>query len=135
MRQYLSTWQVLEQHLAERYGAFMLFALLEREDASNLWDIVVAAPWLEHLNIDALDVIAKAINEHFDRDIYHHISHIALVDMNHPDLPVLLEMVANERQQSNSMVTLYQRQLLGKDIARAFIISAQPANTRQLVGN
>lgn len=168
MRQYLSTWQALEQNLAERYGAFTLFALLEREDANHLWDIVVAAPWLEHPEVDALDVIAKAINMHFGQDIYqdiyHHISHIAPIDMNHPELPALLEMVAHERQPANSpsspdhpdsvvpdsvvpdsvvpnsvvpdsVVALYQRRLLDKDIARAFIISAQPANTMQLVGD
>ena len=153
MRQYLSTWQALEHNLAERYGAFTLFALLEREDANHLWDIVVAAPWLEHPEVDALDVIAKAINMHFGQDIYqdiyHHISHIAPIDMNHPELPALLEMVAHERQPANSpsspdhpdsvvpdsVVALYQRRLLDKDIARAFIISAQPANTMQLVGD
>jgi hypothetical protein len=147
MRQYLHTWQTLEHDLAERYGAFALFALLEREEAPHLWDIVVAAPWLEHPDIDALDIIAKAINAHFDQDIYHHISHIAPVTTDHPALPALLEMVAHEQQSvnspsspdhldhPNSVVALYQRRLLDKDIARAFIISAQPASTMQLVGD
>ena len=35
----------LEESISREKGSFNLFALFEREDVSNRWDLVLAAPW------------------------------------------------------------------------------------------
>lgn len=37
----------LELEVSEDKGDFSLFAIVLREDASNRWDLLVAAPWLD----------------------------------------------------------------------------------------
>jgi hypothetical protein len=36
----------LEKQLARERGKFVLFALFEREESKNRWDVVASAPWL-----------------------------------------------------------------------------------------
>jgi len=38
----------VERDMAEAKGQFNLFALLEREDLADRWDLVIAAPWAKH---------------------------------------------------------------------------------------
>lgn len=35
----------VEQRISQEKGSFNLFALFEREDVANRWDVVLAAPW------------------------------------------------------------------------------------------
>jgi hypothetical protein len=38
----------VEADIATEKGSLNLFALLEREDLHNRWDLVVSAPWAKH---------------------------------------------------------------------------------------
>jgi len=38
----------VERDIADEKGQFNLFALLEREDLADRWDLVIAAPWAKH---------------------------------------------------------------------------------------
>ena len=38
----------VERDIADERGQFNLFALLEREDLADRWDLVIAAPWARH---------------------------------------------------------------------------------------
>jgi hypothetical protein len=38
----------VEREIAEEKAQFNLFALLEREDLADRWDLVIAAPWAKH---------------------------------------------------------------------------------------
>ncbi len=40
--------------IAKRKGEFWLFGLFMRADASGIWDLVVAAPWLESGKLKAV---------------------------------------------------------------------------------
>ena len=44
----------VERQIAAEKGAFLLFALFLREDAPDVWDLVVAAPWIEANKSEAL---------------------------------------------------------------------------------
>ena len=47
MRELLEQFVELERRLVEEHGQFSLFALFLREDSTDKWDLVVAAPWIE----------------------------------------------------------------------------------------
>ena len=38
----------VESDIAQNKGQFNLFAVLEREDLTDRWDLVIAAPWAKH---------------------------------------------------------------------------------------
>jgi hypothetical protein len=63
----MNTWtekvRFLENDLAKDKGPLNLFALFEREDLHNRWDLVVSAPWAKH-DMETLGYIADVIKRH-----------------------------------------------------------------------
>src|SRR5437016_4912569 len=53
----------VEAEIAREKGQFNLFALLEREDIANRWDLVIAAPWAKH-DEPTLRYIVAALKHH-----------------------------------------------------------------------
>jgi hypothetical protein len=47
-----------EKGMSSEKGPFLLFALMLREEAPDLWDLVVSAPWIESDKAKALAYIA-----------------------------------------------------------------------------
>ena len=55
--------QQVERDIAKDNRRFNLFALLEREDLANRWDLVIAAPWAKH-DEPTLRYIVDALKRH-----------------------------------------------------------------------
>lgn len=55
----------VESDIANEKGQFNLFALLEREDLTDRWDLVIAAPWAKH-DEPTLRYIVAALKRHLD---------------------------------------------------------------------
>ncbi len=53
----------VEADIAREKGALNLFALFEREDLYDRWDLVVSAPWARH-DLPTLRYIADVIKRH-----------------------------------------------------------------------
>ena len=47
MRDLIEKFQRMEMRISRERGPFTLFALFLPEDAANLWDLVVSAPWAD----------------------------------------------------------------------------------------
>lgn len=45
-KEWLNKFVLMERELSERYGEFNLFALFQRKNSPNRWDLLVAADWL-----------------------------------------------------------------------------------------
>lgn len=152
MKQHLEQWREVETRLAQKHAPFTMFALFLYEDSPrpNQWDVIMAAPWLNRHKLPFLRDVDRVIKEVFDVTVptdhdpnpntYHraftasifcNIGHFHIVDMDDPDLPALLELIAQE-QDAQGVLELHHRHLLGEDVARAFILSAHPI--AQLVG-
>jgi hypothetical protein len=65
MNQLYSKLQQVERDIAEDKGQFNLFALFEREDIANRWDLVIAAPWAKH-DQPTLRYIADSLKRHLE---------------------------------------------------------------------
>jgi hypothetical protein len=52
----------VEKELAEEKGTFVLFALFEREDVQDRWDLVVSAPWFGKNRKETLQFIVDKVN-------------------------------------------------------------------------
>ena len=65
MRDLAEKFRGLEQALADEKGPFNLFALFLRESAFGLWDVVVAAEWIDDEDhSQALVGLAKRVRGH-----------------------------------------------------------------------
>ncbi len=53
----------VEQKITQEKGSFNLFALFLREDAPDVWDLVVAAPWISKNKEKSINYIAEIINK------------------------------------------------------------------------
>ncbi|HVR39540.1 MAG TPA: hypothetical protein VMU84_10635 [Thermoanaerobaculia bacterium] len=71
----------VERDIAKGQGPLNLFALFEREDLYDQWDLVVAAPWAEH-DLKTLGYIADALRRHLTRKDMVRIARIVILPAN-----------------------------------------------------
>jgi len=60
--------QKFMKQVEARKGRFTLFGLFLREDSPGLWDLVLAAPWLENEKLKALGDLVQKMSETFGQD-------------------------------------------------------------------
>lgn len=124
MRDLLEKFIELERRLSRERGEFSLFALFLREDASDKWDLVVAAPWIEEDRKAALAYITTQIQQHFTPEELARLSRIVLVNQSNPALEAMNQVInchhgQNEVRDSN---------FFGLQIKHAYIITSQRLN-------
>src|SRR3954466_14542756 len=79
----------LERTLSEEKGPFNLFALFLREDAPDVWDLVVAAKWIEDDRPAALLDISKRVRAFLRQDEITKISRVVIVERTDPALKAI----------------------------------------------
>ena len=82
----------LGQAISEEKGPFQLFALFLREDAPDKWDLIVAAPWIEHDKAKAVTYIAHKAQKALTKTELVKLSRIVAIDKGNPALDVLHRM-------------------------------------------
>ena len=83
--------QKFMKRIEARKGPFSLFGILKREESPGLWDLVVAAPWLEAGKRKAFRELVQEMEEAFGDDVLF-LSRI--VTLNHDD-PLLREILSD----------------------------------------
>jgi hypothetical protein len=124
MRDLLGKFVELERRLSLEKGDFSLFALFLREDASDKWDLIVAAPWIEEDRKGALAYITNQIQQLFDSDELARLSRVVLVDRSNPAVEAINQALnclhgQNEVRDSN---------FFGLQIKHAYIITSRRLN-------
>jgi hypothetical protein len=71
----------LEETISRKKGSFNLFALFEREELPNRWDLVVAAPWADDLG-ETLRYFAGELNARLEPRQMLEIARIVVLDPN-----------------------------------------------------
>jgi hypothetical protein len=99
-----------------------------REEAPDLWDLVVSAPWIESDKAKALAYIAAKINEVLTQDEVTKLSRIAIIDSNNPALEALQRTVDIEHR----MAVVQDSVFFGLPIKHAYVVTSrkEPHNTR-----
>lgn len=90
MKELLEKIRTVEREIAGEKGGFLLFALLLREDAPDVWDLLVSAPWMtQEKKVDTLDyIIAKLHGKLRDNELLK-LSHIVIIQEGNPGLDAL----------------------------------------------
>jgi hypothetical protein len=111
----------LERTLSEEKGPFNLFALFLREDAPDVWDLVVAAKWIEDDRPAALSDISRRVRDSLRADEITKISRVVVVERADPALKALASTVSIE----HGIAEVANSTFFGLAIRHAFIVTAE----------
>jgi hypothetical protein len=111
----------LERTLSEERGPFNLFALFLREDAPDVWDLVVAAKWLEDDRPSALADISRRVRASLRPDEITKLSRVVIVERTDPTV----KAIASAMSIDHGVAEIANSTFFGLAIRHAFIITAQ----------
>jgi hypothetical protein len=111
----------LEQALSEEKGPFNLFALFLREDAPDVWDLVVAADWIEADRPKALAEISKRVRSYLRSEEITKIARVVIVEKTNPALKAIVSAVAVD----HGVAEIANSNFFGLEIKHAFVVTAQ----------
>ena len=115
----------IERRIADEHGPFELFAAFRPDSDLRLWDLLVAAQWLESWTLNEMRVIASELNREFTLSELTKFSRIAIIERDNPGLHALQSAIQLEhgvREFRN--VTFFDVQIL-----HAYIITCRHADT------
>lgn len=115
----------VEQQIAEERGPFLLFALFLREDAPDLWDLLVSAPWIENNKGEALRYIVPKLQAVATRDELAKLSRVAIIEKNQPALAAIQSAFHVE----HGLAEVQSSNFFGLQIKHAYIITARRDDT------
>jgi len=103
------------------------FGLLLREDSNDLWDVVVAAPWLKAADRTSFEYVANKLRETFTNDQLLGLSRIVILENGGAVLRSFLERFAN----TVGLVDVHFSTDGGAVIRKAYVVVAQsPADQK-----
>jgi len=111
----------LEQSLSDEMGPFNLFALFLREDAPDVWDLVVAAQWIEEDRSAALENISRRVRAALKPDEITKISRVVIVERSDPTVKAIASAISI----NHGISEVSNSSFFGLAIRHAFIITAQ----------
>jgi hypothetical protein len=121
MRELVNKFKEIEQKISVKKGDFVLFALFQREDSIDKWDLLVAAPWIDSDRKTALYYIAGQLQSSLNPEELVQLSRIVLIDLTNPGLNTTNDAIKIE----HGISELQNINFFGLQIKRAFIITSQ----------
>jgi hypothetical protein len=113
----------LEREAATERGAFLLFALFLREDAPDVWDLLVSAPWIEADKGGALKYLVGKLSEKATPEELTKISRIVVIDQANPALGAIQSAMHVE----HGTAEIQNSNFFGLQIKHAYIITSRRA--------
>jgi hypothetical protein len=113
----------VEKEVSLEKGAFTLFALVLREDAPDLWDLLVAAPWIKANKEDAMKYITAKIKKVLTPQELMTLSRIVVIEQDNPFLEAFHQAVHVE----HGLMEVQHSVFSGLPIEHAYIITSQRA--------
>ena len=129
MKEFAEKLATVERQIAAEKGAFLLFALFLREDALDLWDLLVAAPWIEANKAEALRYLVSKLNTVATQDELARLSRIVIIEKDQPGLSAIQSAFHIE----NGLVDVQASNFFGLQIKRAYIITSRRGGNAALV--
>jgi hypothetical protein len=121
MKAFAEKLSVVEQSIAEEKGPFLLFALFLREDAPDLWDILVSAAWLENNKGEALRYLVPKLQKVASAGELSKLSRIVIIEKNQPALAAFQSAFHIE----HGVVEVQSSNFFGLQIKHAYVITSR----------
>jgi len=113
------------KQMEARRGRFTLFGLFMREDSPGLWDLVLAAPWLENGKLKALGEFVQQMSKTLGQEEVMSFSRIVTLNREDPALRAILSESASLKKP----VEKQGHDLFGLPIEHAVILRATQPKT------
>jgi hypothetical protein len=119
----------IESSLSRAHGPFEFFGVVLRESLLDLWDLVVAAPWLSRSKLESYSLMTNALQAALTREEFLQFSRVVILEEGTPFLENVLAMASHEP----GLRELRDMNVEGIPIRVAHIITAMqmPARKRQ----
>ncbi len=121
MKEFAQKLVAVEQNISAEKGAFLLFALFLREDAPDLWDLLVSAPWIDQNKGDALRYLVPKIKAVATPNELAQLSRIVIIEKDQPALSALQSAMHVE----HSVAEIQSSNFFGMQIKHAYIITSR----------
>jgi len=112
----------LEREVAEERGSLNLFALLERDDLTNRWDLVVSAPWAKQ-DEETLRYLAASLKRLLTPEEMTRLSRLVVLDASHDPVKAITETYDVEHGE----VELRDPVSFGLPVRHGYIITSRRA--------
>jgi hypothetical protein len=110
-----------EQEMAAEKGAFLLFAMVLREDAPDVWDLVVASPWIATDKSSSLRYISDKVRSILDANELVKLSRIVLIEPDNPALAAFQQAIHVE----HGIAEIKDGDFFGLQIKHAYLITSR----------
>jgi hypothetical protein len=110
----------LMHDLSREKGEFSFFALFLREDAPNVWDLVVSSPWLKARDLKTLGEFVERLIAAIGKEQVLSISRVVALDADDPafdDVTVSLE---------DGLIEIRDADFFGMRMRRGYILRSKP---------
>jgi hypothetical protein len=115
----------IEKDISAEKGPFLLFALFLREDAPDLWDLLIAANWVEKNKAESLKYISTHLSKSLKPDELIKLSRILLIDSNNPGLKAIHKTIHIEHGNAE----IKDSNFFGLQIKHAHLITSKREKT------
>jgi hypothetical protein len=112
----------LEAHIAESRGDFTLFALFQREEVPDRWDLMIAAPWVGSDRRAAVEYFINEIEAFLGLQALRDLSRIVVLDPNEAAVKALNQAIRAE----HGSVEVRDSNFFGLLVKHAYIITSKP---------
>jgi hypothetical protein len=92
MKEFLEKLKLVLSQLERANGEIFLFALFLRDNPLDLWDLVVAGPWLKSEDLEALKTVCAEVQECLTGNEIIKLSHVVILNQNDPTVTYLREI-------------------------------------------
>ena len=123
MRKIVDALKEIEFELSREKGPFTLFAVFEREDIPNRFDLVVAAPWIEQDNERALRLLAAEIKKRLSVDELLQVAKIVILDPTDTSV----RAITAEHAVEHGRLKIDEASDYGFPVERGYVITARAA--------
>ena len=124
MNEFINKLMELETSVATEKGSFSLFALFLREDAPDVWDLLISAPWIEIDKQAALRYIAEKLNVLASPEELTKLSRIVIIERSNPALEAFHSAISAEHQK----IEIKDSNFFGLQIKHAYIFTSRRAD-------
>lgn len=115
--------------MAEEKGSFRLFALFLREDAPDVWDLLISASWAEANKGDALQYVVSKLKDVATTDELSKLSRVVIIEKAQPIVAVIQSAIHAE----HGLAEFRDCTFSSMQIKHAYIITSQRDDTKAFV--
>lgn len=121
----------LERDLCDERGAFLLFALLLRDEAPGKWDLIASAPWLHPDRRKDWVFLVERVRDRLSSSEYLDLSRIVLLEHDNPVLKAIQAIINVE----HGTFEIRETSIDGLYVKHGFVITSIRRKGRARSGN